>query len=123
MRDFVTFNVILTPTYHTTPSPHGGGSMVKMISLDDNDDDDEKHIRKVVTKSNGVCNFAICLILMSFNILFSIMNVNHFEFFLFMKMKNAVSPPNRIVLLLHAKAVTNVVVATSTPSHHNNLLG
>ena len=97
MRDFVTFNVILTPTYHTTPSPHGGGlgggSMVKMISLDDNDDDDEKHIRKVFTKSHGVCKFAICLILMSFNMLFSIMSVNHFMFFLFMKI-NAVSPPN-----------------------------
>ena len=42
------FNVILAPSYNnTTPSPHGGGSMAKMISLDDGEED----MQKVLTKS------------------------------------------------------------------------
>ena len=38
-------NVILTPSYNTT-SPHGGGSMAKMVSFND----DEEHIQKVLKK-------------------------------------------------------------------------
>ena len=39
------FDVILAPSYNTPFSTHSGGSMVKMISLDD----DEKPIQKVFT--------------------------------------------------------------------------
>jgi hypothetical protein len=67
-RDFVIFNVILAPSYNTTPSPHGDGSMAKMISLDE---EEEVHIRKVLIKADGVRKFAICLILKSFNMLSS----------------------------------------------------
>ena len=42
-RDFAIFDVILASSYNTTSSPHSGGSMTKMISLDD----DEGPIQKV----------------------------------------------------------------------------
>jgi hypothetical protein len=47
VRDFVIFDAILAPSYNITISPHGGGPIAKMISLDD----DEEHIQKVLTKS------------------------------------------------------------------------
>jgi hypothetical protein len=66
-RDSVIFDVILAPTYNPTPSLRGGGSMKKMISLDD----DEEHIWKFLTKFDGVHKFVISLILKSFEMLFS----------------------------------------------------
>ena len=44
-RVFVMFDVMLAPLYNTTPSPHGGGSTMKMIPLDD----DEEHIQEILT--------------------------------------------------------------------------
>ena len=47
-RDLAIFDAILAPSYNTLSSPHSGGSMVKMISLID---DDEEPVRKVFMKS------------------------------------------------------------------------
>ena len=57
------FDLILAPSYNILSSPHSVGSMAKLISLND---DDEEPLRKVCTKSNGVHKFAISFMLFGF---------------------------------------------------------
>ena len=66
------FDLILAPSYNILSSPHSVGSMAKLISLND---DDEEPLRKVCTKLDGVhisLQFlSCCSILNSFNMLLS----------------------------------------------------
>ena len=94
---------------------HIVGSMVKMISLDDN----EAPIWKVFTKpqwSTYVCRlFHVYSILKSFKMLFSNNECWSFEFCLFL-MKNGMSPPTCIIIPLHAKVSQRFWIQ---PQHHH----